>query len=402
MKRTIRLFVLLFTILCWCVGCRETEAKENTILKGVKSFLGQDVLKDKRDGQTYRIVKIGNQVWMAENLRFKIKESWCLDNKEVNCKKYGRFYRNGEASVLCPVGWHLPSYDEYGTLFGGVGDYRTLLSKKGWDVYGGNDYYNFTILPAGYKTNEGFAGEGQMTYLLTSSLDKNNHIAVIKITRDKWNWLSAGENGASSVRCVKDSGSDDEASSQGDVSSMIDSRDGTRYKIVNIGEQVWMAENLRYKTEESFCYDDVNSNCANYGRLYSWDAAMTACPQGWHIPSRLEFNDLIKVVESGRGQKIGGAMLKSRNGWGENNGKIFEDNQRSGNGLDAFGFSAFPAGYIHLFEEEYYNKGKSAYFWSSSENDWGEGYYLELSAKANAQINVTKEVYGYSVRCLRD
>ena len=183
---------------------------------------------------------------------------------------------------------------------------------------------------------------------------------------------------------------------------MTDLRDGKKYKTVKIGNQVWMAENLNYKTNESFCYGDNKNNCKKYGRLYSWDAAMNACPQNWHIPSRLEFNDLIATVELGRGLNSGGAMLKSQQGWFGNKGDFLEGNHRTGNGLDAFGFSALPAGFIQLFEEEFYKEGESAFFWSSSENSWEEGYFLELRTDAGAYIHATKEIYGYSVRCIKD
>ena len=83
----------------------------------------------------------------------------------------------------------------------------------------------------------------------------------------------------SSSKTVKSSSSNDvvESSSSADAlpdTVLVDERDGQTYRIVKIGDQTWMAENLNYETESSFCYNDSTEYCETYGRLYTWAAAV--------------------------------------------------------------------------------------------------------------------------------
>jgi hypothetical protein len=105
---------------------------------------------------------------------------------------------------------------------------------------------------------------------------------------------------------------------------------GKTYKTVVIGTQNWMAENLNYNVSGSHCYDNLESNCNKYGRLYDWATAKTVCPAGWHLPSGTEWATLINYVG---GSNIAGKKLKATSGW--NNG---------GNGQNTYGFSALPGG----------------------------------------------------------
>ena len=198
--------------------------------------------------------------------------------------------------------------------------------------------------------------------------------------------------------------------------TLTDLRDGQTYKTVTIGTQTWMADNLNYETENSYCYNDDPSNCSKYGRLYTWAAAMDSvgtwstngkgcgynktcsptypvrgvCPEGWHLPDTTEWNTLFTAVG---GRSTAGQVLKSQTGW--------ED---CGNGTDAFGFSALPAG-GRFYGGGYDAEGYIANFWSSTEYDSDRAYSMYLDSYYDSDYaslgNYYKD-YGRSVRCLKD
>lgn len=169
---------------------------------------------------------------------------------------------------------------------------------------------------------------------------------------------------------------------------LIDPRDGKIYKTIKIGNRTWMAENLNYETEKSMCYGTTTAECDKYGRLYAWEEAThDACPKGWHLPYKVEFDTL--MIDIG-GSDSAGKMLKSISGWD------------SGNGIDVYGFSALPAGKIHLFYTS--DLGKNAYFWSSNSTGDNEAYYMTLTANLEgAYMHKSGFKYdSYSVRCVQD
>ena len=169
--------------------------------------------------------------------------------------------------------------------------------------------------------------------------------------------------------------------------SMKDSRDGQTYKTVKIGDQVWMAENLNYQTKDSYCYEDDPANCEKYGRLYSWKAALNACPSGWHLPTKEEFATLMSNVG---GEAVAGKMLKSTTRWYD------------GNGIDAFGFNILPAGRRDDDGSSHY-AGMSTAFWSATGIDESLAYVLYLnSINESADLISGLKDYANSVRCLRD
>ena len=82
---------------------------------------------------------------------------------------------------------------------------------------------------------------------------------------------------------------------QGLVSSIEDARDNHVYSTTQIGTQVWLAENLQYKTTHSWCYDNVDSNCVIYGRLYG-EGTDNLCPEEFHIPSQEEWQEPLRPL----------------------------------------------------------------------------------------------------------
>jgi len=112
--------------------------------------------------------------------------------------------------------------------------------------------------------------------------------------------------------------------------SFTDARDGKNYKVVRIGTQIWLAENLNYEAKGSVCYNNEPANCDKYGRLYNLNTAMKACPKSWHLPSKQEWEILTATIG---GEDTEGKHLKAKSGWNNN-----------GNGDDTYGFSALPGG----------------------------------------------------------
>ena len=104
------------------------------------------------------------------------------------------------------------------------------------------------------------------------------------------------------------------------LTSFKDERDGEEYETVQIGDQLWMAENLRFKTENSTL--NLDNPSKKYGRLYNVIVAQSACPHGWHLPSDSEWEVLelehgmpLEFLGKGGWRGEHAQHLKSINGW---------------------------------------------------------------------------------------
>lgn len=206
----------------------------------------------------------------------------------------------------------------------------------------------------------------------------------------------------------------------GSKGTFADTRDGRTYKWVKIGEHIWMAENLAYLPSVSepstgsqtepfmyvYGYDGIDvaaakatANYFTYGVLYNWPAAMTACPEGWHLPSDAEWEQLNMYLGTNQVDSDGndyhgtdqGTQMKSTNGWNNN-----------GNGNNSSGFIGLPGG--KLYDKGSFSYiGNYGYWWSSTV---GSTNYAWCRFLGYGSTNLTRYSYckedGFNLRCLRD
>ena len=335
-----------------------------------------------------------------------------------------------------------------------------LKSTSGWYNDGnGTDSFGFAVLPAGNRDNLGNYNDDEFYAYFWSSDENDGYYAYHwffgydrgHVRRNNYN----KDNGFP-VRCLSDASvilssssvaSDPESlssaaievessSSAGkpnwqylnpniDYGEFTDVRDGQIYKTVKIGSQIWMAENLNYAPVDvasmgegawSGCYDNENANCSLYGRLYTWKVAMGnadcaggkecnpsgtiqgVCPNGWHLPSKEEWQELLEPLatsidsnEDGEAEYNGaGVVLESVEGW------------RSGSPeMNSTGFSALSGGF-YICDDDFTHNDFGVGFLTSSGED-GYYYYLSLNEISNTvHLYYTDFYVAYSVRCVQD
>lgn len=147
------------------------------------------------------------------------------------------------------------------------------------------------------------------------------------------------------------------------------------YQTTKLANSVWLAENLNYMTQSSFCYENSAVNCSEFGQLYPWNSAMATneaageksaqgvCPQGWHVPSLDEFKTAL--------QNGGLAKLNVKNG----------------------GFRYYDSSFV--------DKGRNASFWTSTEYDGSRAFLVRIEGEAVSYEHFNKHIAG-SLRCVKD
>jgi uncharacterized protein (TIGR02145 family) len=180
------------------------------------------------------------------------------------------------------------------------------------------------------------------------------------------------------------------------------------YKAVCIGNQTWMAENLRYAVGGTQCYNNSTFFCDIYGKLYSWDNAMAGasssnanpsgvqgvCPSGWHLPSAAEWEELETFLG---GPTVAGGPLKADT--------ILWDAPNTGVSNNSSGFKALPGGFSNGVIFNLINR--SAFFLTATETSTIQARVRTLTYTSAAlgttvfnksTLNIS---YG-SVRCVKD
>lgn len=223
------LYVFLFMALVAFVSCTTDsddddgwDAAKVCPETGTNSYgiPNRGTFTDERDGQVYKYTTIGDQVWMAENLRYNVSYSECYDVLGDSCKTFGRYYLFIEGGKLtfeiqkidlslfdsvCPEGWHVPSNEEWTDLIEIMGD-KAALRLKGnrfWGGYNdlGTNECDFDALPTGYMGYTEAISIFNTATFVSSSLESENFHNIVGIGGSV---TFSHSDVKHSVRCVKD------------------------------------------------------------------------------------------------------------------------------------------------------------------------------------------------------
>ena len=498
------------------------DANVNALLARIDTL--EFFFTDSRDSNVYRTVQIGNQIWMAENLKYLPSvigpgtgsntdayyyvngydgTSVSVAKATENYTTYGVLYNFSATMNACPEGWHLPSDTEWQQLEMYLGMTAEQANATGWrgTVEGGklkevgtvhwnspnagaSNESGFTALPGGYRPNGGgfydirvggswwtssnseydnYAWGRNLSYN-SSKIDRNYNdkssgfsVRCIKNASDDWtslnntpttlegygitdatlaNVLAQGNSANSQI--IKDLAEPvyaQDAATKAYVDALettvntlettvntllaridaletffniTDSRDGNVYRTVQIGNQIWMAENLKYLPEVNnggssyeepryYVYNYTGNNVdeakatpeyKTYGVLYNWTSAQIACPAGWHLPSDEEWTILTDYL----GGNAGGKLKEAG-----------EDHWQSPNtgATNESGFTALPGG---SYNSGYFDGiGFYGNWWSATEYGTNYAWYRDLLYNSSDVVgNSYYKSLGFSVRCVRD
>jgi len=264
----------------------------------------------------------------------------------------------------------------------------------------------------------------------TTVTDSNGRFGIVEITHNVNALVKAEKNGMLTLvqKCAY-TPRDEHIELNFKLTDEIIVKDyeGNQYKTVTIGDQVWMAENLRSKKyadgkniDDVWAYYNDEANVAVYGRLYNWTAAMKlppeylnkeitvnyphqgVCPIGWHVPSDDEW---LTLQDYCGGEEIAGKKLKTIGNIEDETGLWHKDTDEplGDEGTNASGFSAVPGGGLSSHFGSCAYLGYNVHFWSSSPSGGMYAGTKDLSSGDSWLVPCYfRRAEGFSVRCVQD
>ena len=126
---------------------------------------------DARDGQSYEIVTIGTQTWMAQNLNFDPADDnrSCYDNSDINCIQYGSLYHADALATICPEGYRLPTVSDWETLINYFGGFEIAARYLSDGAVSNGELVGFNMKTAGYYNGFSYTELGEAGYYWTAT-----------------------------------------------------------------------------------------------------------------------------------------------------------------------------------------------------------------------------------------
>jgi uncharacterized protein (TIGR02145 family) len=275
-------------------------------------------------------IDIGGQLWTKRNLNINVEGSRCYKDKPANCEEYGRLYtwsmamnidtaydqkEHGKITEphqgICPDGTHLPSHKEWQELYEYIllnPEVKTYFATQTGGIYDYDDGYKNMNYETVYWSSTEYDATGTgypfhyawlWAFRANLSIDFDN----------------SHKTSAVNVRCVKNDTKIDLSTPFVIESSSSSGEFQPDAETIQIGEQVWMTKNLNIPVEGSFCYNEQEAYCEEYGRLYTWSQAMGVdrkfnteklgpidtpyqgiCPDGMRLPTDSDWKTLYNTL----------------------------------------------------------------------------------------------------------
>lgn len=179
------------------------KASNTALTASPPTFEAGNRFTDTRDGIAYKTIKIGSQIWMAENMNYNINSgSWCYEDKNANCQLYGRLYTWEAAQDVCPLGWRLPTKEDFENLYSFLGkDEKNAYKQLKADGESG-----FSAQMGGYRTEKKYFNSIEVNTYYWSSSPSGEKNAWSFLIHNRYKKVSVEENNKElgfSVRCIK-------------------------------------------------------------------------------------------------------------------------------------------------------------------------------------------------------